>query len=150
MKSIETKRITNIPLPLLLYRVHGAQTNKNVQLAITNQIRKAFLLKVSAHLNDEDIETYMKIASNKYISPSSVELLFNKLLKANNKSKFLDQYLFKKFLSLKFLTFTSIHSMNCLQIFYKFLNSSMEKFSTLSFTYMKLFLKCLIQHSRAS
>lgn len=146
-------KIYNIQDPLLFYRQHQNKIGKiyrKIQEESSDNIRKKQLLDLNLLLSEYEIKIHNSIANWKFLKNKNfindVELWFNKIINANNKSKKYDNSALVQILSEKW-------KIICLQstplgffVWKKFKNSNFDfNFSLNIQENIKFFLKCLLK-----
>lgn len=140
--------IVNIPCFLLRYRLHSSQTaviKNDIQLNISNDIRKEVLYDFGLDFNEEELVTHIAISRYKSFDFTKAEKWFIKILAHNDKKQFYEKYALDNFIAKHWFRTVSMNSEKGLEIFFHYLFKSKLPVIKKPVLIMKLFIKCMIK-----
>jgi glycosyltransferase involved in cell wall biosynthesis len=143
---MDDKELYNLPSPLVMYRLHLSQTDRTIQIDMANKVRKVVLDKIGCNLGNEELNAFLDFTNHSDIGVEISDLIFSKILTANNISECIDQRILTKELGNRYWSILHGHVGEGLKVYYYFLGSAMRKQMAMSKRgYIKLFFKCLIK-----
>jgi glycosyltransferase involved in cell wall biosynthesis len=149
--NIYKTNFSNIPEVLVNYRLHDSQTGEkysDVQLQISNVIRKEMLGYLGVTYTDEELDTHIKISRYKYVDMYIAEEWLCKLKDTNKRSNAFDEESFEIFINDKWWWVVNNSTHRGLEIFLYYCRSNTIRLHRKKWLhFIKFFMKCLIRYS---
>ncbi len=139
----------NIPEVLLHYRLHASQTARvagDIQLELSNKIRRNLLEDFGVELSDKEFDTHINISRYLYVDMYDAEKWLYKLYQQNKINHLFEDKEFQKFLDNKWWMVINNSTYKGLKAFFYHRNSRVNFYSKSLFQNIKFLIKCLIRY----
>lgn len=152
-RIIEHTKISNIPKVLLRYRMHPesvSKKNSSIQAENSNKIRLRLLKKLNITPTIEELDIHRRFIRPDYLNPKDfiirLEIWFNKIISANEKTMIYEQDYLAKVISSRWLNACDTNANLGLWILKKFWQSPLKKINYGNlWQVITFFIKCLIK-----
>lgn len=149
VENSNESKYANIPEVLLYYRLHEFQTGQvsyDMQLKLSNDIRKKFLKTFGMEMSIEEYDIHEKISRGLYVDMYKAELWLHKLYLQNESNKLFDEEALKTYLDAKWWLIVNNSTFLGIKTFLNHPKSKLNFYPKSIIKNTKFLIKCLIRY----